>query len=206
MLGIAAGIHKDMRVGDVVAASQVDHYLDGAKARPGKTPGTFELLPGGSVYRTDHGLVNGIRNLKFARPESYQHWRRSRAEVLAELLPDAHVRESLRQRGLIRSEPELHDVHLASGDIVGAAREFTAWLQQRDRNLKALDMESAGLMAAAVRHADPKRTLILRGISDFGDERKSELDATGAGALRSYAMRNAIELLWALLETDILTD
>ncbi|MFL5352994.1 AAA family ATPase [Archangium sp.] len=206
MLGLAAGIHGDLRVGDVVVATQVDHYLDGAKARPGKTPGSFELIPGGSVYRMDHGLVTGVRNFEFTHPELYLRWRQRREAVLAELLPDANVRATLLTHKLIRPEPELHDAHLASGDIVGAAQEFSTWLRQRDRNLKALDMESAGLMAAAVRHVEPKRTLILRGISDFGDERKSELDATGAGALRSYAMRNAIALLWALLETDILTD
>ncbi|REG28946.1 WD40 repeat protein [Archangium gephyra] len=204
MLGIAAGIHGDVRVGDVVVASQVDHYLDGARAQPGKEPGTFELAPGGSVYRADHGLLTRVRHFEFSAPDTYQRWRQSCARQLAELLPDESVRRTLLECDILRTEPELHDAHLASGDILGAAREFSAWLRRRDRNLKALDMESAGLMAAAFRNVDPRRTLILRGISDLGDERKADLDKTGAGALRSHAMRNATTLLWALLEAGLL--
>ena len=44
--------------------------------------------------------------------------------------------------------------------------------------------------------------LVLRGISDFGDDRKKELDAIGAGDLRRYAMGNAVRFLWGLLDAE----
>jgi hypothetical protein len=49
-------------------------------------------------------------------------------------------------------------------------------------------------------HVEPKHTLVIRGISDYGDERKQEFDTVGEGAVRRYAMHNATHLLWTLLE------
>ncbi len=59
-------------------------------------------------------------------------------------------------------------------------------------------------MAAVYEQADPKRTLVIRGISDDGDEHKKELDAIENGAFRRYAMRNAIQLLWRFFDAGIL--
>src|SRR5205085_9510390 len=96
------------------------------------------------------------------------------------------------EAGLVREAPSMTDAHLASGPVVGAAQQFTEWLRRkRDRNLKALEMESAGLMAAAVRRVEPARTLIIRGISDYGDKRKEQLDRVRDGARRRQAMRKA---------------
>ena len=96
------------------------------------------------------------------------------------------------------------DGHLASGPTVGAAPAFKDWLKTRDRKYLALEMETGGLMAAVYEQADPKRTLILRGISDDGDEHKEELDKMGEGAFRRYAMHNAIQLLWRFFDAGIL--
>jgi WD40 repeat protein/nucleoside phosphorylase len=204
MLGIAAGIHPDVKVGDVVVASQIDSYLDSAKAQPGIQPGSFEFSLGGSVYRGDHEFITHVRNLEFAVPDAFANWNRSCQEHLAKLLSE-EARADLTRRRLIRTVPELLDVHLASGPVVGAAQEFSQWLRKsRDRNHKALDMESAGLMAAAFKRVEPGHTLVIRGISDYGDERKRDLDALGDGALRDYAMHNATALLWTLLEARML--
>ena len=73
-----------------------------------------------------------------------------------------------------------------------------------NRNYLALEMEGGGMLSSVYGHSDPKSTLILRGISDFGDSRKQELDATGKGVIRRYAMNNATRLLWKLLEANIL--
>jgi nucleoside phosphorylase len=65
----------------------------------------------------------------------------------------------------------------------------------------ALDMESAGVMNAIHLHAGDQRALVIRGISDLSDARKSQLDATSSGGLRRLAMRNAIRLFVALART-----
>jgi hypothetical protein len=56
-------------------------------------------------------------------------------------------------------------------------------------------------MAAAWDAVRPVQTLVLRAISDFGDERKAALDQINGGAFRRYAIRNAIHLLWHFLDT-----
>ena len=59
-------------------------------------------------------------------------------------------------------------------------------------------------MIAAAERAVPQRMVVVRGISDFGDERKTQLDKVGDGALRRYAMQNAIDFVFALVENGIL--
>jgi nucleoside phosphorylase len=205
MLGIAAGLHSDVRVGDVVIASQVDSYLSSAKALPGSESQSFAFSFGGKVYQGDFDFLTQVRNFEFAQAQAFSLWRQTSARLLEELVPEEGARAALVREGLVRNVPELLDVHLASGPVVGAAQQFTQWLRDgRDRTLKALDMESAGLMEAALSRIVPARTLIIRGISDYGDERKSQLDAIEGGGLRRYAMRNATHLLWALLESGVL--
>lgn len=205
MLGIAAGIHSDVRVGDVIIASQVDNYLDSSKAVPGNTPEAFEFSLGGTVFHADFDFLTQLRNFEFAQSHAFTRWQEACVQALTELVPQDKVRTALFEKGLVRSTPNVIDVHLASGPTVGAAQQFTEWLRRtQDRNLKALEMESAGFMAAAVRRVEPARTLVLRGISDYGDERKQQLDEVGEGALRRYAMRNATRLLFQLLETGVL--
>jgi nucleoside phosphorylase len=205
MLGIAAGSHSDVRVGDVVIASQVDNYLDSAKAQPGQAPGAFEFSLGGKAYQADFDFLTQVRNFEFVQLQAFTHWHQASARDLTELVPKEKVRTALVEKGLVRGTPSMMDAHLASGPVVGAAQQFTEWLRKsRDRNLKALEMESAGLMDAAMKRVEPARTLIIRGISDYGDQRKKQLDKVGEGALRRYAMRNATRLLFQLMETGVL--
>ncbi len=207
MLGIAAGIHLDVRVGDVVIASQVDNYLATAKAQAGSMPDSFELPLGGRVFHADYNLLTQVRNFEFFAPQVFSRWQQDCVQGLTGLVPEEAVRTTLIQKRLVRAVPDLLDVHLASDSVVAAAQQFTQWLRsERDRNLKAIDMESAGFMEAAVKRMEPARTLVIRGISDYGDDRKSDLDAVGEGVLRRYAMRNATRLLWALLEAGVLSE
>jgi len=44
----------------------------------------------------------------------------------------------------------------------------------------------------------------VRGVSDFADDRKAALDQIGDGRLRRYAMENATDFLWSLMEAGVL--
>lgn len=200
-LGIAAAIHDDLKLCDVVVAEQVDDFLATVKAVPrGKSGWSFELR--GSVYRTTHALVQDLTNLKFAHRDAFARWRSScalamtgRTGQLGEALAAKHVREA----------PVITKVHLASGPVLAAAGAFSTWVRTtRDGLLKALEMEAAGMMLAAHQQADPARTLVLRGISDFGDERKSRIDRDSDGAFRYLAMFNATQLLWTMMHQGLL--
>ena len=125
-------------------------------------------------------------------------------------LPALRLRHPVRMSGseirlLLGHSNAVTACALLPDPLVGAAQELTHWLRSsRDRNLKALDMESAGLVASAFKRVNPTRPLVLRGISDYGDERKATLDSLGEGSLRRLAMHNATALLWTLLRTRVL--
>jgi len=200
-IGIAAAIHDDLKLCDVVFAEQVDDFLSTVKAVPkGKDGWAFELR--GNVYRTTHALVQDLINLQFAHRDAFTRWRSAcgaemseRAGQFGKALEAKHLRDA----------PAITNVHLASGPVLAAAEAFSTWVRTtRDGLLKALEMEAAGMMLGAHQQADPARTLVLRGISDFGDERKAQTDRDSGGAFRHLAMFNATQLLWAMLHQGLL--
>ena len=202
MLGIAGGISTDVRLGDVVVASQVEAYLENSKA-VGKDEFSFEVS--GEAYRPTASLVTFSANFPFAHGAEFQRWQQRCAEVLTSLFPNQEYLDLLITRDLIRTTPHLICGHIASGPTVGAAESFITWLKIKNRKYIALEMEAAGLLAAVHEEVNPRRTLVIRAISDYGDERKSELDKTNAGAFRKYAIRNAIALLWTFLAANVLS-
>lgn len=199
MLGIAAGITDDVKLGDVVVATQVDAYLENSKAE-GEGEFTFSL--GGEAYRPSVDIVNFSHNFQFVHRSEFQQWQGSCVEELSALFPDRERLDALIAEGLIREQAHFIPGHIASGPTVGAATAFIKWLKKRNRKYLALEMEAAGLMAAVYEEAVPRRTLVLRAISDYGDERKGTLDRMNSGAFRLYAIRNAIALLWNFLNTS----
>ncbi len=203
MLGIAAALSKDVRIGDVVIASQIDAYLENSKVFPSTDGEGYVFMYSGEVYRSSSDLLHAVRNFEFVHGEIFQDWQ---ARCTSELR-QAAASESLEKmilRKLLRNQVQMVDGHVASGPTVVASQAFTDWLRTRDRRYLALEMEAGGLMAAVYEEVDPKRTLVLRGISDYGDERKGELDEMGEGVFRRYAMHNAIQLLWRFFDAGIL--
>lgn len=202
VLGIAAGISNDVKVGDVVVGTIINSYLQNAKAVPkGATSYSFEFS--GEVYRSSSDLVNESRHLPYAHQKIFQKWCGSAQQRLYGDLSEGQIR-NLTTNGLVREAPIVQTGHIASGPVVAAAKAFIAKVKEKDRKYLALEMESGGVLAAVYQVGDPSRSLVVRGISDFGDSRKDELDAVGGGGLRKYAMQNAIHFLWALMECGAL--
>jgi len=206
VVGIAAGIHDDLRVGDVFVPVQAVEYMQDAKAVPNPNePHAFVLVPGAPARRADFALMNAVRNLEFSHPNIYGRFVDECTQDLLQLVPDEAKRRSLIAQDLVRHHVGLlADGHVATGPVVGTAETFTKWIRSHDRNVKALEMESAGVFMSAQEHGKVTRVLAIRGISDYGDERKKALDEIGGGALRKYAMRNAVRLLFALLDAEAL--
>lgn len=199
-IGIAAAIHDDLRLGDVVIADQVDSYLETTKATA-KRRRKFNFEFRGSVYKTTYSFVQDVVNLKHTLPDAFAQWHlacKSAAEH------EAAVVQKGRLEGLLREAPLLAPVHLASGPAVAAAEAFSDWIRTRDSQLKALEMEAGGMMLAAHQRGAPAATLVLRGISDFGDHRKTEMDTSSGGAFRRLAMWNATQLLWTMMGRGLL--
>lgn len=200
VVGIAAGVHDDLRVGDVHVAPQAVEYMQDAKAAA-TASGGFTIVPGAPAYRADYALLAAVRRFEFSESASYRRWLNDGHIDLEALVPDASARDRLFASDLVRRDPRLlADGHVATGPVVGASAAFSAWIRTHDRNIKALEMESAAVLLAAQTRSAPKRALAIRGISDYGDDRKQALDGIGGGTLRRYAMRNAVRLLLALLD------
>ena len=198
-IGIAGGIDSDVRVGDIVVASRVDGYAEDLKARNAKMGSGFELEFAGNPIQTTSKYVKDVDNLDLAHEEPHKLWLKDRRKRLVRLVKKEQ-RESLEKQNLIRSQPQLLTGPIASGPIVAASSKFNSWLKKRDRNFLAVEMESLGVVGVSADAA--LESLVIRGISDYGDARKKELDRVGEGALRRYAMENALSLVWLMMDLD----
>jgi 3',5'-cyclic AMP phosphodiesterase CpdA/nucleoside phosphorylase len=194
LVGIAGGLSKDVRLGDVIAPREVRAYLHRAKAESksaGEIQKDWELKLGGSTVGTTSSMVDDIANFRYASRESYEDWSASASRLCEELVP-ADKRKDLIASHLLRASPEILTGNLACGDIVGAAKGFSDWLKAAsDRNYLGIETESPGLLRAMQGELDSGSVVIFRGVSDFADERKAELEEIKDGSLRKLAMRNA---------------
>lgn len=202
-IGIAGGIHPDLHIGDVVVATQIDSYMEAVRAEATAEPGGFQLVHGGAAYRADFSLVEPLRQFEFSHPSAYARWRAGCSSSLREAVEPSTL-SPLVAKGVLREEPEFTDCHLASGPAVSAAEAFAKWVRGRDRNLKAIEMESGGVARAGAQRVAPIPVLALRGISDGANHDKTAYDSIGKGVLRRHAMRNALALFSVLLEERIL--
>lgn len=201
MLGIAAAMHGDVRLGDVLVADQVDAYDATQKAVPDGGNG-WTIEKRGEVFRADFALVQEVANFSIAYKEAHKRWQDAGEQDLNRAVP-AKPRRALVEAHELRKRPQIHRGHLASGATVGAAKAFKNWLKARDTSIKALEMEAAGLARSASLRQDPVRIMVIRGVSDAGNEEKSALDAVGEGVFRALAMRNATRLFRSLVETGV---
>lgn len=204
LLGLAASLSANARLGDIVVASQVDGYLENAKANPSANQQGYDITFSGEVYKTSSTILRQVQNFEFSALDIFQAWQSGTEETQRKLLESERL--DLISKKLMHEQAQVIDGHIASGPIVGAAQSFTNWLKSRDRKYLALEMETMGVMTAVYNQASIKRndTLILRAISDYGNEDKTKFDNTNEGAIRRYAMHNAIQLLWSFLDAGLL--
>jgi nucleoside phosphorylase len=202
MIGIAGGLSSDVRLGDVVLATSIDSYFTSGAAVPNQEGEGFVLHFGGKVFELDSVLCKTIAALEFTDPDQFERWRLSCAADLEGELGDTLA--TLQGRGLLPARsPTLHDGKLAAGPVVGKSEAFARQLLNRDRGLLAMEMESGGLARSVYSRTGPPPTIVLRGISDYADERKRYLDGFGCGALRRVAVRNALRFLWLLIDMAV---
>jgi tetratricopeptide (TPR) repeat protein len=186
-----------------VAATAVESYLEDAKAVDADEPDRFDFRLAGDTFRPSGDLVKEILHFKFAYSHQFEIWQEDGRRCLYDALPP-NLRKHKAYAPLLADGPRLLDGPVACGPIVGAAESFVVWLKQQNRKFAALEMESGGVLAAVFEATDPARTLVLRGISDLADHRKTDLDQTAGGVFRRVAMNNAIGMLDALLAVNCL--
>jgi hypothetical protein len=90
---------------------------------------------------------------------------------------------------------------MASGnEVVRSARRAQKLRDEIHDKICAVEMEAKGLFTAIHRAGGATSIAMVRGLSDFADERKHEADATLSGIWRRYAGENAARLVKAVLD------
>lgn len=217
ILGIAAGFSGpggDVKICDVTVAKSIDVYFHKAYNRMG-TKGQGEHdnalmiaeLREKSPIPTSQEFITFIiedQNFAVARSQWSDTCTRELAAVLEPFLHDGTFNP---EEFGVAMRPEIRGACLASGEFVAAARGFVDALA--DRGCNVVDMEAGGAAIAYQRLLnDPAvrpspKLLVLRGISDRGDEKKSTAEVVGEpNMFRRACMRNASRLLLLLLENE----
>lgn len=201
-IGIAGSMDSEVLVGDVIFATQVDSYLENSKAVNSKNDSNYQFELSGDPYKTTPKYYTHAKNIKYTNANMYTSWASKCISELNSIIESTAL-DKLFSDNIIRSAPFIETGRVASGPIVGSSTNFVKWLKsKRDRKYLALEMESVGVVTAAYgRSVD---SIVIRGISDYCDKRKRNLDRLFSGALRKYAMNNALDYMLLLLNKGLI--
>lgn len=157
MIGIAAGMRDKTALGDVVIADRVVAY-EGAALLAG---GQIEARP--EMYRPDFSVQQDISNYLASAKSVTEHLGRARERQGLEF-PATSLAGDV-SKGLMPKAATF-----ASGEKL--LRDPEKFRQQRELHgkVEVAEMEAVGIFAACTQHRVP--SLVIRGISDFGDEKK----------------------------------
>lgn len=167
MLGFCGTLKaEEFPIGDIGLASQVDCYMEKAKIAKIKS---IDLC--GEVYRTTLEYVRIAQNAKYVDPEGYNAFIESCLNARRSALTGGET------KNLTSDRLSTHTPHLASATLLSTSRRAVQWLTKRDRKLLMLDMESGGMMVAVWHYnqanpSNPVKTIVIRSVSDFTDERR----------------------------------
>ena len=201
-IGISGIIDDQLRLGDVVTATEADNYLFQSKISQKNRSKKLDLQDikiAGRSLPTTASLSDTVNNLEFIDPQGWEAWQVTAHKELMSVLTSSAF-DSLKNEGLVAERPNLYQGPVATGPWVGAAKQFKQFLKTaRNRNYLAMDMESAGVLQAIRRSPLGSLSIVLRGISDPADERKSKLEEFTDGGLRAWSMGNALRLFFLLM-------
>ena len=196
--GIAGGLKNDLRLGDVSVSQHILDLTDQFKIQEQNGSTSIALSP--RHIAVDIHLCSRLaflcehpkfRDLKVLWTEScLEYLLNVEANYPNEF--DA-IKDQLSQ-----------DVRVFFGPIVSyggviASDSFIKDLKSLDRNVLAVDTESAGVFQIANLFEIPAIT--VRGISDFSDSKKSTLEAVSKEKVRSIAAINAAYYLYSQLKS-----
>jgi nucleoside phosphorylase len=211
VLGIAAAVAPEIKICDVFVARAVDLYLHRARNRMGggsTLKASAELAI--ASLRTDSPIETTQRLVDFIMSDA--RFERDREAWKAEAAGDldaalAAIGPLQREAHAVTIAPSVHAGTLASGEWLAAATELVEVL--RARGCGAAEMEAGGAAVVRQRLGDeslPRGApdiLLIRGISDHGDENKQSLEKVGQpGMFRRLCARNASRLLLRLLANE----
>lgn len=202
VVGIAGALDKDLCIGDVVIANQVVSYAQNSKITIDEEKRTeFKFIPSIEAYRPTKTLLNYAKRIHTAHGKEYTKWKQ-KVRLRSSRSSDKTIIDVCKNERLISKSPQVVVGHLASGPYVSASTQFKEFLLKNDRNYIAVEMESGGMLAAHSERSSFTQTMVIRGISDYADERKKHIDEIDKGSVRKWAVQNAMRYLIMLINID----
>lgn len=188
LLGIAGSfLPKEHQLGDVVFSEEIYGYEIGSVS--GRFISNFVFRKTG--YQPDTLLWDRLRAFK-SDEQSYNDWR-----------DHCFQSDEAKQVKEINSKikpPMIHRGISASGNFVVKTKKFITQLKnQIDSRICAVEMEAKGHFEAVHSSGVKADTIMVRGISDYADAKKSKLEKKSKDAWRRYAASNTARLFKALL-------
>lgn len=171
--GIAGGISKDVKIGDVVVADQV-WSMENGKRVDGNGPDDW-FQPEMKVVASGGGLRQSVRKaLRGSKFSSLvlESWKNSDGAMVS----------------------KLHFGPVAcSSAVIGSSKSKSAILE-RERKTLAVEMEAYGVGKAVERELDRSCDfLVIKGISDLADSDKGDFDREFAAHAMAVALREVID-------------
>jgi nucleoside phosphorylase len=204
VLGISGSLDKGLLLGDVFIPKIVDNYLSVAAATPGEGSGKWSLSTSSGPYRPDSRLLDRVRSFRHIYPSPWQDWKQETDVLADQLLGDK--RSAAIHDNITRDHAALlaEEANLASGELLGRSDAFVEWIKSQDRKYAAMDMESSGVLDVSdLAGKTGPRFIAIRGISDFADERKTQVEADFRGVFRQIAIENAASFLWIAIQYNL---
>lgn len=195
-LGIAGGLSKDLKLGDVCYTGTLVDVLDNSKITDNASGG-IDVAFAPEFYDTDRRLTAAIgfsRTLTELRPR-YLLWQENQGLDADHLrlgeIPGRTGRETL-------SAPKALNGDIVCGSVAQSAK-YQERLKGVARDLLAIETESGGVFSYCRDKA--VQTIAVRGISDYANASKSELEGQTKNEVRAFAARNAASFLRMQLES-----
>ena len=189
--GIAGGLKKDVRLLDVCVSHRILDLTDQSKIEDHK--GAISISPSPRPMDVDASLCSRLAFM--CENPAYSELRQGWEEACLELLLETETNNPT-EYDVLRKE--IHDeVKVFFGPIVShavvASDSFTHTLKSVDRNVLAIDTESAGVFEVSKNFDTPAIT--IRGVSDYADNNKGQLEIATNEIARNLAALNAAHYL-----------
>jgi nucleoside phosphorylase len=197
LTGIAATARPGVAaLGDVAVSSHVFSYTNVAVI--GK-----KLLFRKGGYQVSAALRRAAG--EFRGHTTYPQWRARCAGEIVELVAAANISQKPPIKLPRRSKPSLIVAEGAGGPFLIRSKAFRGSLTgaggkepKVDPNVTWVEMEAHGFMEAA--HVHEIRAIVMKGISDEGDEKKAKTEKSTNGFWRFYSAANAASAIVDILE------
>ncbi|HYH94922.1 tetratricopeptide repeat protein, partial [Hyalangium sp.] len=184
LVGIAAGVRGKLRIGDVVLSERVVAYESAAFVSTREGGSREEPRP--EIRPIPHRMSQAVANYQ---PDEERL--RKRFEQGGAIPPPPPPGSKRLYQEHVAAWPQVRPATIASGDKLFRDSARMAELRSLHGKIEAVEMEAAGLMVSCEENGIP--WLVIRGISDFGDELKND-------GFHAFASRAAAAVLADFLQ------